>query len=197
MKTELDFHAFLEQKICEKKSPVIVLEGPCASGKTTLAQAIARFWNAQIISMDDFFLQPHQRTPERLAECGGNLDRERFLEEVIHPLMTGKDFSYRPFDCSNSDFLFPVEISREKPIVVEGSYSMHPAFGIYYDLSVFLTVSKEEKMDRLKKRSPNLLSRFFHEWIPMENRYFSEFSVLERCDLVLPASFSLFGQGNS
>lgn len=35
---------------------------------------------------DDFFLRPEQRTPERLAEPGGNLDRERMKSEVIDRL---------------------------------------------------------------------------------------------------------------
>ena len=49
--------------------------------------------------MDDFYLQPHQRTEERLAEPGGNVDRERFLQEVLIPLHEGHDAVYRVFDC--------------------------------------------------------------------------------------------------
>ena len=46
--------------------------------------------------MDDFFLRPEQRTEERLKEVGGNVDRERFLEEVARPLTNKKkSFGYR------------------------------------------------------------------------------------------------------
>ena len=46
--------------------------------------------------MDDFYLQPHQRTTKRLREPGGNVDYERFETEVLQPLLTGEAFSYRP-----------------------------------------------------------------------------------------------------
>ena len=45
------------------------------------------------------FLQPIQRTPQRMAEPGGNLDRERLIAEVLEPLRAGQQGSYRLFDC--------------------------------------------------------------------------------------------------
>ena len=50
--------------------------------------------------MDDFFLRPEQRTPERFSEPGGNVDRERFLSEVLLPLRQGEAVDYRRFDCA-------------------------------------------------------------------------------------------------
>ena len=49
--------------------------------------------------MDDFFLRPEQRTAQRLAQSGGNVDWERFQAEVLIPLRQGISFSYRPYDC--------------------------------------------------------------------------------------------------
>ena len=34
--------------------------------------------------MDDFFLQPKQRTKERLEQAGGNVDYKRFKKEIVH-----------------------------------------------------------------------------------------------------------------
>ena len=58
---------------------IIAIDGPCGSGKTTLASHLARELDAQTVHLDDFYLQPFQRTPQRLAQPGGNLDRERLL----------------------------------------------------------------------------------------------------------------------
>jgi len=135
--------------------------------------------------MDDFFLQPHQRSEERLSEVGGNLDRERFLEEVIAPLAQNKPFSYRPYDCSVGSFSKPVSICGNRFVVVEGSYSLHPAFGRYYDLSVFLFLPSLVQLERILNRPKALWDRFVHQWIPMEEAYFQAFSISESCDFVM------------
>lgn len=46
--------------------------------------------------MDDFFLLPQDRTPERLAKPGENVDHERFDREVLSPLCHGQTAVYRP-----------------------------------------------------------------------------------------------------
>ena len=88
-------------ELLEKKNMVIVaIDGKCTSGKTTLASKLAEIYDCNVFHMDDFFLRPEQRTPERFVEVGGNVDYERFQDEVLLPLKTGKAFSYRPFDCN-------------------------------------------------------------------------------------------------
>ena len=69
---------------------ILAIDGRCASGKTTIATELAHTLNADLIHMDDFFLRPEQRTPERLAIPGENIDHERFLTEVLEPLRAGK-----------------------------------------------------------------------------------------------------------
>jgi len=55
----------------------------------------------------------------------------------------------------------------------------------YYNLSVFLELSPDLQRKRIEKRNtPELAKRFFEEWIPMEQRYFTEFKVKERCDMI-------------
>lgn len=74
--TELD-------KRLEKGTVKAAIEGGSASGKTTLSEILTAIYGCTVFHMDDFFLQPQQRTPERYAEAGGNIDRERFLTEVL------------------------------------------------------------------------------------------------------------------
>ena len=53
---------------------------------------------------------------------------------------------------------------------------MHPYFGDIYDLRVFMTVSKEEQRERIRKRNgEEKLQRFLGEWIPKEEAYFRKF----------------------
>ncbi|MBQ9692998.1 MAG: phosphoribulokinase [Clostridia bacterium] len=168
--------------LIKKGNAIVTLEGGSASGKTTLARILQEVYGCTVFHMDDFFLRPEQRTPERFAEVGGNVDRERFYEEVLKPLKNNETVRYRPFDCSTQSLKDELIVTPEKLTVIEGAYSMHPAFEEYYDLAVFLDIEPEYQRTRiLKRNSPQLAKRFFEEWIPLENRYFSETKIKERC----------------
>mgnify|MGYP003392100384 CR=1 FL=1 len=169
----------------QKEQIIIAIDGYCTSGKTTLAARLAEIYDCNVFHMDDFFLRPEQRTQERYAEIGGNVDYERFMEEVLIPLKAGNAFSYRPFDCSTFTLAEPVGVKPKKLNIIEGSYSHHPYFGDPYDLKVFLSVTPELQRERVLQRPAFLHQRFFEEWIPMENRYFDQNQIAEKSDLVI------------
>ena len=171
---------------------ILAIEGGSASGKTTLAAQLREIYDCTVLHMDDFFLRPEQRTPERFAEIGGNVDRERFLAEVLLPLFRGEDFLYRRFDCATQSLLRGVPVTPSRLTVVEGAYSMHPELAAYYTLSVFLENSPEEQRARiLRRNTPEHAVRFFNEWIPLEHRYFEGMRVRERCTLVMASDGGL------
>lgn len=174
----------IEERMLHNELVIVSIEGNCAAGKTTLAETLAEQYDCNVFHMDDFFLRPEQRTPERYAEVGGNVDYERFLEEVLIPLKAGDSFSYRPFDCGTFTLTQPVEITAKKLNIIEGTYSQHPYFGDPYHLKIFLTVTQEVQRQRILKRPSFLHRRFFEEWIPMENRYFDEFHIREKADVI-------------
>lgn len=161
---------------------LLAIDGRCAAGKTTLAAALKAHYGCTVIPMDHFFLRPEQRTAERLAQPGENIDHERFLEEVLRPLSRGVDFTYRPFDCSRMALGAPVAVSAGGLTVIEGSYSCHKNLWEHYDLRLFLTVPPEEQMRRLVIRNGAGARMFREKWIPLEERYFASFDLEHRCD---------------
>ena len=164
----------------------VALDGRSASGKSTLSKLLEEIYGCTVFHMDDFFLRPEQRTDERFAQIGGNIDHERFLEDVLLPLNEGKNINYRRFDCSEMKLLSPVSIIPSDLIVTEGVYSMHPEMAEYYDFSVFLEISPDLQKSRiLKRNSPEIAKRFFDEWIPLENRYFEYEKIKDKCDIVI------------
>ncbi len=174
------------KKILEaKKNVIIAIDGRCASGKTTLADAFSKRIGCNVIHTDDFFLRPNQRTESRLSETGGNIDYERFIEEVIEPLEKGTDFSYRPYFCRTAELGEPIHINSGKITLIEGAYSCHPKFAHIYDLKFFLDVAPDEQIERIKRRNgEDMLEKFKRMWIPMEEKYFSEFKIKETCELL-------------
>ena len=174
------------ETLMEKKDPVTVaIDGGAASGKTTLADILSERYGAPIVHMDDFFLRPEQRTPERLSEPGGNFDRERFLREVVPHIGKNEAFSYRVFDCSAMTLGGYREIPQAPLLIVEGSYSHHPAFSDVFDLRVFLYIDEEERKRRILSRNGEKSEMFFTRWIPLENEYFEAFSISENADLTI------------
>lgn len=55
----------IERVFTEREHVFVAIDGPCASGKTTLAALLQRRFDGNVLHMDDFFLRPEQRTPER------------------------------------------------------------------------------------------------------------------------------------
>ena len=181
----------IKKRLCQAAAQkqtlaILAIDGRCASGKSTLAAQLAADWGANLFHMDDFYLQPHQRTAERLAEPGGNVDRERFDSEVLQPLRTGQPVAYRRFDCHTFTF-DPVRIIEPKQLaIVEGSYACHPDLRELYDVRLFLDIDPVTQMERITRRNgPEAAERFRTRWIPLEETYFRECRVRECCDYVL------------
>jgi len=170
--------------IRQKGRAVFAIDGRCASGKTTAAQVIFQALPCTVFHADDFFLRPEQRTPERYAAPGGNFDRERFLNEVLIPAVNGEVILYRPFDCKTMEMGEARAIHPEKIIIVEGAYCCHPELWEYYDRRIFFTVSPEEQISRIRKRNGDTLKMFIDRWIPLEERYFEEYFIEEKCDKI-------------
>lgn len=169
----------------EREQIIVAIDGRCAAGKTTLANELSKIQDCNVFHMDDFFLPLSKRTEKRLGEPGGNVDYERFLSEVLTPLRESRAVAYRPFCCRTKAFGQEVSISPKAVNIVEGSYSLHPWLWEHYDLRVFLDISPDEQLARIKKRSPEKLDDFITKWIPLEEKYFDFYKIKDRCDMVL------------
>ena len=184
----LPLFSAIEGRSAQGRPVLAVLDGPCGSGKTTLAEKLSRLYGAPTVHMDDFFLPPELRTPERLSQPGGNIHYERFLSEVLPGLTAGRAFSYGSFDCHRG-VTRPVFLPQSPVRIVEGSYALHPRFEescrAADALTVFLCVSPAEQLRRIEKRSPALLERFRDVWIPLENSYFQAYDIESRARIRL------------
>ena len=168
------------------RSVVIGIDGHAASGKTTCAGNLAALYDCNVFHMDDYFLPFDRRTEARLAEPGGNVDYERFYDEVLSSILAGNAVTYSAFDCQSGSFLPSVTVQPKSLVIVEGSYAHHPYFGDAYDLRIALDIPADEQRARILARNgERMLAMFISRWIPMEHRYFDTYSIYENADLIL------------
>ena len=183
-----DFAALLPVMERLGQTGVCIIDGPCGSGKTTLAGMMARLYGTKPIPMDDFFLPFDMRTEERFSQPGGNVHHERFKEEILAHIQVGEPLAYQRFDCQ-SGALVPREHAASSVVIIEGSYSHHPAFAEHLKrlnaLRVYVDVDPVEQLRRIALRNPEMLSMFQTRWIPLEKTYFEAYDIKDRADLVI------------
>lgn len=179
------------QRLIDQQGDVLVaIDGRCASGKTTLGFYLQSVFRCNLFHMDDFFLRNEQRTSNRISEIGGNVDYERFKEEVLQPLIEKRTVNYRVFSCQTRTIVSEEEMPYCPVNIIEGSYSQHPYFQDPYQLHVFLTIDQESQLKNIKERNGvEKLEDFKKLWIPKEEAYFKKFPV-EKNSLVISWKYS-------
>ena len=161
-----------------RKQTIVGIDGMCGSGKSTLGHILKEIYDCNLFYMDDYFLRPEQRTESRLAEPGGNVDYERFREEIFNHLSDPDGITYQVYHCGIQKLDKVVSVPYKTLNIIEGTYSHHPYFGDPYDLKLVCKISSEEQERRILKRNgPELFERFKNVWIPMENVYFKTFDI--------------------
>lgn len=169
-----------------KDRVTVAVDGMSAAGKSTLGDLLVKRYGCNLIHMDDFFLPPELRTPERFAAPGGNVHYERFRAQVLAGLVAGKPFSYNRFDCHTMSYAEEISVRQNRLTVVEGAYALHPSLRDFYDLKVFYPVEPDEQLRRIRLRNgESCMVRFRDKWIPLENTYIAACGVRECCDLIL------------
>ena len=165
---------------------LVTIDGPCATGKTTLAMRLAGVFGGAVAHTDDYVIPHAQKTPERLAVPGGNCDADRLEAEIAAPWKRGETVVYRRYDCRN-DRLLPEESMPDcRILILEGSYCNLPAIRKHADVRAFLEAPWETRKERLEQREPAWSLQRFHDlWIPLEDRYFEAYGLPDRECLVI------------
>ena len=165
-------------KIRTQEHPLVTIDGPCASGKTTLAARLAELLPAAVVHTDDYVVPHAEKTEERLALPGGNCDAERLFREIVTPWKLHQPIRMRRYDC-RADLLLPEEeLPRSEILILEGCYCNMPAIRQEADVRIYLDVTPETQAERLQKReSPESLKRFYDRWIPLEKAYFAAYGL--------------------
>ncbi len=167
-----------EIKMKEQERVLITIDGPCASGKTMLADMLSEKLHATVIHTDDYVVPHAQKTAERLAVPGGNCDQERLIKEFLNPWKKGEKATIIRYDCHNDRFSRPEVLENNRIIILEGCYCNLPEIRKCADIRLFVNTPESVRMERLMKReSPESMAMFTDRWIPLENAYISAYGL--------------------
>lgn len=175
----------IKAQMSENKIFIVAIDGMCLSGKTTLANELAKSFEANVFHIDDFYLPVNERAKDWKEKAGSNIDTERFLSEVLTPASGGKTVSYRAFDCHKNKTEFKGNFEPTPVVIVEGTYSCLSQFEKFYSLKVFMRCTGETQIERLKKRNTESINSFLETWIPLEENYFNTCNVCKNSDIVI------------
>lgn len=174
----------VEKCLRQSRHTVIAIDGPCGSGKSSLAALLEELFPGRVLHMDDYYLPLSERSPGWEHTPCGNMNLERFLQEALLPASKGAPIASRPYSCQRGQLLETHMLPAAPLTIVEGSYSHHPLLAPHYDLKIFLRCHRQEQLARLRQRESAHLNAYLQRWIPLEEAYYQAFDIVSRCDMV-------------
>ncbi len=172
-------------RMARQETVCVAIDGPSAAGKSTLGTLLGELYGCPVLHMDDYFVPQWERSEERMARPGGNIDAGRFAREVLPGMTAGTAFTTGVFDCHTQAIREIRTIPAAPLYVTEGVYALHPDLADAYHIKVYMDVERLTQNRRILRRNgKEIAARYRREWIPMENSYFEAFDIKNQCDFV-------------
>jgi uridine kinase len=154
----------------------IGLDGPGGAGKSTLARRISdAVQRAVVVPIDDFW-----------GPSISEWDWDRFLEQVVRPLRDGQDARYQEWDWVIDAGGPWHDIAAGSVVVVEGVSATRAEVDVPWALRIWIETPPEVRLERaLERDGPELMARWFDDWIPSEQAYIAAQRPHKRVDLVV------------
>ena len=177
---------------------ILAVDGPSGSGKSEIADVVARSLDAARVESDDFYASSltdsdwEARTDaERARDC---IDWKRLRREVLLPFRSGLPAVWHPFDWDSGpleDRTFPLrpDPRRLEPcpvLVLDGAYSSRAELAELLDMTVLVTAAEATRRRRQASRDgAEFLQAWCDRWAGAEAHYFTTLRPPEAFDLVV------------
>ena len=160
---------------------LVCVDGPAGSGKTTLADVVARGFDrlnqrgaAQVVHMDDLY-----------AGWSGLPRIDEQLDGLLTPLGKGRPGRYRRYDWLAAAYAETVTVPPVPLLVLEGVGSGAGRFSALRTVLVWVEAPYDERLRRGIERDGDTFAPHWEEWAADERDLFAREGTRERADLVV------------
>jgi uridine kinase len=157
---------------------LVGVDGPSGSGKSTLAVPLAARLQAPVIKIDDFV---------SWTDFAGWWPR--FEDQVLSPLMDGRDAVYQKRDWANDEFGSSLGGWRRVPfspvVVIEGVTSTRASVSDRLACRVWVEAPADERLRRGLARDGESHRALWERWMREETLFFDEDRTKARADFVV------------
>lgn len=159
----------------------IAIDGRGGSGKSSLVEHLKPLLPGfTFLNGDDYF------EPIEDKIVWGAFNDERFIADIVEPLKTGDNFTYRPYDWHATPPITEQTITVQRGLCLERVFSFR--FDLDWDLKIWVETPKDICLARGTARDKALGERApaaWHLWQAEEDEYIKIFRPQERADIVL------------
>lgn len=172
---------------------VIGIDGGGGAGKTTFATKLASLLDATIIHLDDLYKSTKDRVNEKQnAAINIDFDWERIEKEIFLPIKNNSLISYSHYDWNQDKITHTVDVPQDKPIIIEGGYSLQPKFFSDYDFTIWIETPEELRLERAMVRDgEHMRPQWENTWLPADKRYKDIHNIHQKVDLLVDKSNDL------
>lgn len=157
---------------------LIGIDGPAASGKSTLARPVAEALGAPLIEIDDFV---------SWSDVAGWWPR--FDAQVLSPLLAGRDAHYQVRDWQNDEFGDSLAgwktVAPHPFVVLEGVTCTRRESADRLAVRVWVEVPEDERLRRGIDRDGESHRRLWERWMREEAAYFAQDGGRDRADFLV------------
>ena len=169
----------------------VAIDGMAGAGKTTLAAYLSKKYGAPVVHLDDFRLPPAERPKGWETIPGGDVDFERFEEEIVAPWMEKRPLVYTTVDPVTGEMLDRRALPDGQMFLFEGTYIMHPMIRDFFDLRLFVRVGAEEQARRLAAAKVRAGALPTETRLDLERAYFDAYMTEALADGTLDGGIPL------
>ena len=169
----------------------VAIDGMAGAGKTTLAAYLSKKYGAPVVHLDDFRLPPAERPKGWETIPGGDVDFERFEEEIVAPWMEKRPLVYTTVDPVTGEMLDRRALPDGQMFIFEGTYVLHPMIRDFYDLRLFVRVGEAEQARRLAEAGRGADAEQLKTRLSLERTYFDAYMTEALADGVIDGEIPL------
>ena len=171
------------------------IDGPGASGKSTLAAGLAAALPEAVLVEGDDFYRPESDPNRSEIEIAALFDLSRLASQVLIPHTEGRDLHFQRYDWETGSLGDWAAGANGTPLIVEGIYSTHKILRDYYDLRIWVSAPRAVRLARgLERDGEEARSKWVDVWMPAEDRYIAEQAPQDHAHLVLDGSGAANGR---